>query len=245
MREALDVLMELVGHVLLLTARLFKPTPTPPLRVALAAALTARNAVIEGDTAAIDAFSRTWLGLSRPERWRAAVEMALLGDWVDALGRGAATDQYVLSLLRRHTDNEHRALQPLWERRVRGKRTVLLGQPLGTDLTVQDLLVDHHTPEAEVLGELADSRLFTVLQGLDADENTLAKTWAASRDTWAEAALAAELPTECGERVRRKLKRLGRRYEERRTNASTVVAMPAPGQAMYGDGGCGGSPEAV
>ncbi|MGW3496676.1 hypothetical protein [Streptomyces sp. NPDC001020] len=148
--------------------------------------------------------------------------MALLGNWVDVLGRGKSTDRYVLDVLERHARAEHQALQPLWERRTRGRRTVLLSHPVSTNLTVQDLLAEHRTPESEVLGELADSRLLAVLRGLEFDENALAMAWEATNDTWHEAALSAGLPAGYGERVRRKLKRLSKRYEERRANATDL-----------------------
>ncbi|MCX4411261.1 hypothetical protein OG840_59755 [Streptomyces sp. NBC_01764] len=136
--------INVVARLFLVLATVHK-TPSAPARVALCAALTARNAAIEGDAETVDAFSRTWLGLSHPAAWRKAVEAALLGDWVEALGRGLATDDYVQALLDRHTRSEHRALQPLWERRVLGKRTALLGQPLSPGLSVQDLLTEQHT----------------------------------------------------------------------------------------------------
>ncbi|MEU2069973.1 hypothetical protein [Streptomyces anulatus] len=188
---------------------------------ALEAAVIARNAAIEGDGATVDAFSRAWLGLMLPERWREAVEMALLGDWVNALGEGAATDVYIQDLLRRHADAEHRNLQPLWERRVRGKRTILLSSPLGaTPLTVADMLIEHHTPESEVLAsELEDSRLATVLRALQPEESRFAWDWAKSGESWAEVAAAVGQPA-YGERVRSKLKRLGTRYVERTAAAA-------------------------
>ncbi|MEU6593270.1 hypothetical protein ABZ923_29275 [Streptomyces sp. NPDC046881] len=205
----------IVALLLLMVATL-PETPSAPARVALCAALTARNAAIEGDAEAVDAFSRNWLGLSHPAAWREAVEAALLGDWVEALGRGLATDDYVQALLDRHARSEHRALQPLWERRVRGKRTALLGQPLSPGLTVQDLLTEEHTPEdATLAAELADSRLLAVLRTLAPDEAGLARAWAASGESWARTALNAGLSTAHGERVRRKLKRLGTLYTAR------------------------------
>lgn len=79
---------------------------------------------MHGDTDAVDTFSRTWLGLAQPERWRAAVEMALLGDWVSALGSGAATATTVVSVLRHDAETEHLRLQPLWELWVNATETV-------------------------------------------------------------------------------------------------------------------------
>jgi hypothetical protein len=226
-KSAPKQLASVIGNLLLILAEGLDQLPPPPLRSALLAALAARNAAIEGDTERVDAFSEEWLGLSHPKKWREAVEMALLGDWVDALGRGKGADRYVLDLLERHARTEHRALQPLWERRTRGKRTVLLSQPVSTNLTVQDLLAEHRTPESELFGELVDSRLLAVLRGLKADESALARAWAASSDTWYEAALGNGLPPACGERVRRKLKRLGKRYEERQANATELRPQPA------------------
>lgn len=211
-KHDVKITVRIVARLLLLMLEDLSRAPSVPARAALSAALAARNAAIEGDIEAVDAFSRTWLGLSRPEAWREAVETALLGDWIEALGRGLATDAYISDLLHRHAGSEHRALQPLWERRVRGKRTVLLGQPLGSDFTVQDLLAELYTPEdAALAGELADSRLLAVLRGLAPDEAALARVWAAGGDSWTQAALDAGLPTAFGERVRRKLKRLGSR----------------------------------
>ncbi|MGW2818254.1 hypothetical protein [Streptomyces sp. NPDC001415] len=206
----------------IITRHSLRPGPQP--REALVAALAARCAVIDGDTGAVDMFSRNWLGLSRPELWREAVEMALLGDWVQVLGRGCADNPFILDLLRRHTDAEHRALLPLWERRVRGKRTALLSQPVGTAWTVEDLLVEHRTPESEVLAaELADSRLGAVLRSLEPDEASTARAWATTAQTWDQAALATGCPPAYGERVRRKLKRLGARHTARVTTVSQVV----------------------
>ncbi|MGW0188193.1 hypothetical protein ACWDV7_20810 [Streptomyces sp. NPDC003362] len=214
--------MGVVARLLLLLLDALAEAPSVPARAALSAALAARSAAIEGDADAIDAFSRTWLGLSRLEAWREAVETALLGDWVEELGRGRATDAYISDLLHRHAGSEHRALQPLWERRVRGKRTVLLGQPLGADLTVEDLLAERHTSEEAALAEeLADSRLLAVLRGMAPDEAALARAWAAGGESWAQAALDAGLPETYGERVRRKLKRLGSRYAARAAATGT------------------------
>ncbi|MEU1106601.1 hypothetical protein ABZ408_37445 [Streptomyces tibetensis] len=224
-KQDVRITIRIVARLLLLMLEELSTTPSVPARAALSAALAARNAAIEGDSETVDAFSRTWLGLSRPEAWREAVEIALLGDWTETLGRGLATDAYISDLLHRHAGSEHRALQPLWERRVRGKRTVLLGQPLGADLTVQDLLAQRHTPEDAALAEeLADSRLLAVLRGLAPDEAALARAWAAGGDSWAQAALEAGLPTAYGERVRRKLKRLGSRHTARTAATGTEAA---------------------
>ncbi|MFF6787165.1 hypothetical protein [Streptomyces sp. NPDC012510] len=150
--------------------------PLPLLtREALLAALIARNAAIEGNTETVNDFSRTWLGLEHPERWREAVEMALLGGWVGQLGTGIADDSVVTDLLRRHCHSEHEQLQPLWERRIRGKRVALLSCPIGDGLALADVLTDPRSPEKALLdGQFSDDRIDSVLRQLQAQEEDLA-----------------------------------------------------------------------
>ncbi|MFC9856771.1 MULTISPECIES: hypothetical protein [unclassified Streptomyces] len=218
--------VNLISEALLMLASVCGSQLAPITREALLAALTARNAAIEGDHEAVDEFSRTWLGITRPERWRDAVEMALLGEWVNNLGRGILRDPAVVDLLRNHAQIEHRHLQPLWERKVNGRRTALLSQPVSNDLTLHDILAECRTPEAEVLhAEHDDSRVAAVLRRLTPEEASVAEQWAAVPDiNWHRAALAARLPETFGESVRRKLKRLGKHYTERAQAAATAVA---------------------
>ncbi|TXS44250.1 hypothetical protein [Streptomyces sp. t39] len=63
--------------------------------------------------------------------------------------------------------------------------------------------------------QLDDERLRTVLRGLTADEAAVAARWAQGAGTWTESALGADLPAAYGERVRRKLHRLGARQAQR------------------------------
>lgn len=217
--------VNLISEALLMLARTCGPRLTPITRAALLAALTARNAAIEGDHATVDEFSRIWLGITHPQRWRDSVEMALLGDWVDNLGKGVLGDPAVVNLLRHQSQIEHRRLQPLWERRVNGRRVSLLGQPVGSDLTLLDLLVEHRTPEAEVLYSEQESRIAAVLHRLTPDEAVVAVIWAETPElSWQQAALAEQFPETFGERVRCKLKRLGKQYTERAQAAGTVAA---------------------
>ncbi|MFJ7912708.1 hypothetical protein [Kitasatospora sp. NPDC096204] len=197
---------------------------TPLMEEVLGAVLAARSAAIDGDAAVVDEFSRAWLGLSDPARWRNAVEMALLGDWVEVLGRGRTSGGEIADLLRHAAHVEHRRLQPLWERKTRGRRTALLSQPIGTGLVVADLLADHRSPELEALkDELTDSRLAAVLRLLADDEAATAYHWADGSDSWAHAAREAGLPDSYGDRVRRKLKRLGGRHTQRALAAEAVI----------------------
>ncbi|MFF6986295.1 hypothetical protein [Streptomyces sp. NPDC010273] len=217
--------VNLISEALLMLARACGPRLTPMTREALLAALTARNAVIEGDHEAVDEFSRIWLGITDPKRWRDAVEMALLGDWVDNLGKGVLGDPAVVDILRHLAQIEHRHLQPLWERRVNGRRVSLLSEPVGADLTLQDLLIERRTPETEVLYGQHESRVASVLRRLTPDEAVVAAIWAETPElSWQQAALAEWLPGKFGGRVQRKLKRLGRQYVERAQAAATSMA---------------------
>lgn len=213
----------LVGFALLKVAEAARRCPGQSTRRAFLAALAARNAAIEGDGAAVDDFARTWLGLDHPERWRPAVEMALLGHWVDALGGGTADDPAVVALLRGHTDVEHRQLQPLWERRTRGKRVTLLSCPVGDGLTLADVVADRRSPEALVVdGEFRDGRVATVLGQLAAPAREVACAWAHGKESWEKAAIRADQPADYGETVRRRLKRLGKRHVARAAAAAAA-----------------------
>jgi hypothetical protein len=212
----------IVGMLLKLNRVLCRPFLLRPIE-AQAAALIARNAVLEGDSDTVDAFSRKVLGLKHPARWREAVEMALLGDWVALLGTGTATKTYIHDQLRRDAGIQHRYLQPAWESRIKGKRTVLLAQPVGGARTIADLLVEYRTPEQELLSKERDTRVSTVLKCLSADELAMALAWAEHGGPWP--AVANELGREqkFGERVRCKLSRLGKRHTDRAAEAERTT----------------------
>ncbi|MFB6520059.1 hypothetical protein [Streptomyces sp. NPDC056401] len=191
-------------------------------RLLLRDALVARNAAIEGDHVTVDEFSRTWLGLEHPARWREAVEMALLGDWVDRLRDRAADDPALRHLLRREADEAHHQLLPLWEHRTRGQRVTLLSRPVGDGLTLADVVTDRRCPESLLVDdEFQDQRVGAVLRQLAEPEEKVARTWAAGADSWAVAAVDSAQPAAYGERVRRKLHRLGARQTERAAAAVT------------------------
>lgn len=199
-------------------------------REAVMAALVARNSCIEGDTAAVDEFSRTWLRLSRPQRWRAAVEMALLGDWVDALGQNAGGDAEIMELLHRHTEREHRCLQPLWERKPGGRRVRMLEDPVAPGVSVRDVITDHRRPEdGLLLGEVEDPRILAVFAHLAPAERAAAIAYSTQRMTWTQAAaLSGAADSDAfGNRVRRKLKRLGVHHRL----AACLAVSPAPAAA--------------
>ncbi|GAB2607131.1 hypothetical protein GCM10027168_44960 [Streptomyces capparidis] len=73
----------------------------------------------------------------------------------------------------------------------------------------------------------AGRRVAQVLRGLSPSERALALTWAEQGLPWAEAAMVTGLPAAYGERVRRKLKRLGARCAHRATAAAATARRTA------------------
>ncbi|MCB5163758.1 hypothetical protein LG634_02720 [Streptomyces bambusae] len=181
-------------------------------------ALAARNAAIEGDAAAVDAFARNVLGVRRPEQCREWVVDALLGDWVHQLGRLLA-DAELLRILHAYVTAERQRWKPVWDHRVLGRRVGLLESPLTATLTLADLAVDPRLPEDSLqAAQPGDGRILPVLRGLTPAEARVARAWAGDPElSWSRAAAAVGEPDPdgAGERVRRKLKRLGRRHGER------------------------------
>ncbi|MER5763537.1 hypothetical protein [Streptomyces sp. NPDC002082] len=220
--DILATTYRLISSLLLAMAALGPWQLTRSERLLLQNALVARNAAIDGDHVTVDEFSRTWLGLEHPARWRAAVEMALLGDWVDALHDRAVDDPALRHLLRREADEAHHQMLPLWEHRTRGQRVTLLSRPVGDGLTLADVVTDRRCPESLLLDdEFQDPRVGAVLRQLAEPEEKVARTWAAGADSWAVAAVDSAQPAAYGERVRRKLHRLGARQTERAAAAVT------------------------
>ncbi|MFJ8969991.1 hypothetical protein ACIRJ3_37695 [Streptomyces anulatus] len=216
-----------VAAVLRTLAEQLSGPQTFTTREAVMAALVARNACIEGDTAAVDEFSRTWLHLGHPQAWREAVEMALLGDWVGALGRHLRRDAEIMELLHRHTQREHRSLQPLWERKSGGRTVRLLEAPVASGVSLRDVIADGGRPEDGLLrGEMEDPRVLAVLADLAPSEKAVAMAYSTQRMTWSQAAAlgGAGDPDAFGNRVRRKLRRLGLRH---RTASSPCTPVPA------------------
>jgi hypothetical protein len=198
-------------------------------REAVMAALVARNACIEGDTAAVDEFSRVWLNLSQPQPWRAAVEMALLGDWVEALGRHLSGDVEIMKLLHHHSHLERRCLQPLWERKCGGGPVRLLENPVVPGVSLRDVITDDQRPEdGLLLGQVEDSRVLAVLAHLAPQERAVTMAYSTQHMTWAQAAelCGSDDPERFGNRVRRKVRRLGLR----RPAASSSPPAPVAGR---------------
>ncbi|MEV5239575.1 hypothetical protein AB0K89_10750 [Streptomyces cinnamoneus] len=152
---------------------------------------------------------------------------ALMGDW--AQDRGAEVYVYRgIAGLRAQARTIHQQLRPLWRRRANGSRVLLLDTPLGEDVTLYDLVTGSPAPPELALGALPDDpRLTAVRDALTPAERRVALAWAhPAVATWTEAALAtgAADPVKTGERVRRKLKRLGQRHTARLQAAAATRA---------------------
>ncbi|WP_328980430.1 hypothetical protein [Streptomyces canus] len=183
-------------------------------------AVWAREAAVTGDTNAIDRFASRVLVLRQGGRWREAVSTALLGNWALALDTPDGLPyESAVAELRTEALVLHRQLTPLWRRKSGGSRVLLLDTPLGDGITLYDLITGSPSPQELALGaEPDDSRLSAVLNALSQEERKVALAWTRPEvATWAEAA-AAVTETDAvalGERVRRKLKRLGKLQTER------------------------------
>ncbi len=190
-------------------------------RAAHRAALRARAAVLNGDDGPVTWFIETWLHMRvTPERIE-AVSAALLDEGWDV---GIPEDPaYLLTDLRSRTVRQARVLRPIWETQLNYRTIGRLDHTVttsnGTLLTVADLVPDPQTTEDLVLAnECEEQRLRRVLTRLKPDELQVTNGYAErSKLTWAEAARLAGAadPAAMGERVRRKLKRLGTEHTRR------------------------------
>lgn len=198
--------------------------------IRLAYALRARQAALEGREQLVDRFALEVIG-RRGARWREAVSTALLGEWTAPLTREGRLGPDGITSLRREAEVLHRQLMPLWRRRARGSRVLLLDMPLGDGLSLYDLLADRTPGHMEPDGSgTDDARLAAVLRGLLPDERAVALAWTQPGvATWTEAALHAGAadPVATGERIRRKLKRLAARHREHTAAAARTRAASA------------------
>jgi hypothetical protein len=195
-------------------------------RLGVFAALNARRAILESQTLdgwkpAVAEFAQTWLGVrSVTERWLEATSTALLGDWVALLDEHLLEEAGPLSVttLKTEATQVHRQLVPLWEHKVRGRELLSLDKLTPGGATLADLVTDRTalTPDFP-------SDVEAVLDLLTIPEQAVAHAYALNgRGTWSEAAEVAGATSEEAESVRRKLLRLGKQYDERRTSARTT-----------------------
>jgi hypothetical protein len=191
-------------------------------RAAYRAAVRARRAVLDEDEELVAWFIEDWLCMPITPARIEAVSVALLDEGWDA--RIPEHPAFLLDDLRDRTRRHSHILKPYWETQLNHRAVGSLSQVItavgGAALTAADLVADPWTTEDLALArECEEQRLDLVLSQLKPGEQRIAKVWAEHSElTWAEAALLAGAPdpAAAGERVRRKLKRLGDREHGRR-----------------------------
>ncbi|WP_275467357.1 hypothetical protein [Streptomyces noursei] len=177
-------------------------------------ALMARQAALKGRSDLVEAFTTEVIGLRRGSRWQEAASTALLGnDWLAPLDHGHKLDERALVHLRAEILTVHRQLTPIWRRRTRHGRVLLLDTPLNDDITVQDLVADKPDASSSAVFDATpeDARLAALIRALLPAERAVALAWAhPAVRTWSDAAqeAGADDPTVVGEQVRRKVRRL-------------------------------------
>ncbi|MEU8467947.1 hypothetical protein AB0F30_08470 [Streptomyces sp. NPDC029006] len=199
-----------------------------------ARAVEARNEAALGNTELIEKFMAADLGLWRGARWQEPVTTALLGDWASTLYTHGTIRRGALSRLMHEVREIHRQLTPLWRRRCAGERLLSLDVPvLENGLTLADLVAGGPDPADILTGTLPDDpRVLAVLEQMCPIERAVTLAWSRSgTSSWTEAAATVLALTSqayvqgdaeaLGERVRRKLKRLGRRARHGRDGEET------------------------
>ncbi|ANZ20852.1 hypothetical protein SNOUR_38120 [Streptomyces noursei ATCC 11455] len=176
-------------------------------------ALEARRAALVGRSDLVEAFATDVIGLRRGTRWQEAASTALLGnDWLEPLDHGKQLDGAALARLRAEILALHRQLTPVWRRRTRHGRVLLLNTPVSEGITVQDLVAEKPDTTPTPLDVTPENaRLAALIRRLLPAERAVALAWAhPGVRTWADAAqeAGADDPTVVGERVRRKVRRL-------------------------------------
>ncbi|MFF9100077.1 hypothetical protein ACF1AU_05725 [Streptomyces rubrogriseus] len=203
------------------TSELIPQSDRSALQSRAVQALEARQAALAGHDYLVEAFAADVLGLARSARWREAVSTALLGDWAEPLFSGQRLDDAAVTRLRVEARTTHRHLVPLWRRRTRHGRVLLLDTPLGDGLSLHDLasgITDTKAPLLEHDPE--DARLAALIRALQPAERAAALAWADPNvRSWTEAAqqAGADDPIAFGERVRRKCRRLAAELARRRS----------------------------
>ncbi|MFF8352957.1 hypothetical protein ACF063_05850 [Streptomyces chartreusis] len=163
--------------------------------------------------ALVDDFSSKVLAVPCGERWAEAVSTALVGSWADPLVFTGRLTDTAIGALRAEVRAEHRNLAPLWRRRTRHGRVLSLDASLDDGLSLYDLVAADIGLLARTRdGVFVDERLNGVLRALNEEERQVVFAYAEDGgSTWVEAAecSGAADPVGFGERVRRKIKRLG------------------------------------
>ncbi|MGQ4347486.1 hypothetical protein [Streptomyces sp. SAS_275] len=196
------------------------------------------QAALVGDDAEVTTLSADlWSGAKwRGPHWTEAVSTAALGNWSAGLfrRRGHGISLSDVTKLREQARLTNLQLTPLWRRRSQLQRLHSLDFEFGDGMTAYDILSEGPDPFEVLYGALPDEpRINAVLQMLNPVERAVAFAYANPKTmpTWAEAASAViaahqallrdQDPDSLGERVRRKLHRLGKRHTDRTRAAAT------------------------
>jgi hypothetical protein len=206
-------------------------------RGAIFAALRARRAVMHGHTDELDAFITEWLDQPVTSWRRDAVAVVLLeDDWLE-MDLGFDDDSSVVHHIKTRASLEARNHKFIEETQLRGHRVVMLDRPVrrpgGEIATLSDLLVDPSSRKGLPIDVgFDDDRLNVLLGRLKPDEQAVVIAYGdGASETWESAAIAAGLPPEYGERVRRKCKRERDVIANRAAAASRATQ---PGLINYG-----------
>ncbi|EPH43554.1 hypothetical protein STRAU_3378 [Streptomyces aurantiacus JA 4570] len=182
-------------------------------------ALAARQALRTGAVDRVNAFVRDELGWW--SGWQEPVTTALMGSWTEPLLSGGSLTPSDLGNLRAEAKEIHRQLTPIWRHKINQARLWSLDHVFGDGLTTYDIATGGPDPYEVLTGALPDNpRIVAVLAQLTPVERAVAMAWAnAPVASWTDAVtVVADLdtplvagldPSALGERVRRKLKRLG------------------------------------
>jgi hypothetical protein len=205
------------------------------------AALVAKEAVVNGDQSFVQDFTTSVLRLQ--PTWHDAVSTALLGDWANPLHEEDAFWPPAMVVLKREIRVARKQLMPLWNhrtggtrrngRRTEGRRVAMLETPGIAGITLRDVLSESTCPEDELLALVpADPRLARLLGQLLPQECAVVLALGLPGiETWEEAAeyVEADDPPGCGERVRRKVRRLTaeqRRRDAQRSDTESRLWLP-------------------
>ncbi|RPE26689.1 hypothetical protein EDD90_10659 [Streptomyces sp. Ag109_O5-1] len=172
----------------------------------------------------LDDFNQRHLMVPGGPQWREAASTALAESWSVALDPGMSIEEVYTRIVRNDVRTVHRQLVPLWRHKASSARVLQLEAPLGgSGLTLLDVVAGElRTDDLVFEAGFDDPRIGAVLARLTVEERRVTMAWAHPyTDSWTEAArfAGATDPEALGERVRRKLKRLGIEYARRRAPA--------------------------
>ncbi|BBY41787.1 hypothetical protein MCEL_00820 [Mycolicibacterium celeriflavum] len=180
---------------------------------ALMATLRAQRAVLRGDIEAIVRFMREWLGFkSTPHTLVDAASAVLLEEavWLPA---GLEADDKVCPLIRKLTVDEHRNFRLIGDTQIGGQRVDALDRPVsvrGEPGATAPLVETVAAPSpGATMDDISDPRLLWIIGKLDDRERMIFRMKGQEERTWADAAVSCGLAPAAGQKLGRKVTRLG------------------------------------